>query len=61
VPSCSCVGTTELQIAAFVELTVERRLDAVQAALSCGTGRGACRIEVERLPARPPGASARAA
>jgi assimilatory nitrate reductase catalytic subunit len=58
---CSCVGTTDLQIAAFVERTGDRRLDAVQAALSCGTGCGSCRIEVERLLAQRPDTPARAA
>ncbi|MFZ4760590.1 MAG: (2Fe-2S)-binding protein [Burkholderiaceae bacterium] len=45
----SCVGTTDGQILAFVERTGARRLDAVQAALSCGSGCGSCRAEVTRL------------
>jgi assimilatory nitrate reductase catalytic subunit len=51
---CSCVGTTDRQIVEFVGRTGERRLDAVQAALSCGTGCGSCRIEVARLVADAP-------
>lgn len=54
---CHCVGTTDRQIAEFVARTGEARLDAVQSALSCGTGCGSCRIEVARLAAlalRPP-------
>jgi NAD(P)H-nitrite reductase large subunit len=39
----------------------ERRLDAVQAALSCGTGCGSCRIEVARLVAEAPAVHTRTA
>jgi assimilatory nitrate reductase catalytic subunit len=58
---CSCVGTTDRQIVDFVARTGERRLDAVQAALSCGTGCGSCRIEVERTIAAASSASAASA
>jgi NAD(P)H-nitrite reductase large subunit len=34
--------------------TGDRRLDAVQTALSCGTGCGSCRIEVARLLVEAP-------
>jgi bacterioferritin-associated ferredoxin len=51
---CSRVGTTDRQTVEFVGRTGERRLDAVQAALSCGTGCGSCRIEVARLVAQAP-------
>jgi NAD(P)H-nitrite reductase large subunit len=39
--------------------TGERRLDAVQVALSCGTGCASCRIEVARLVAEAPAARTR--
>ena len=58
---CSCVGVTDRQIADFVARTGERRLDAVQAALSCGTGCGSCRIEVERTIAAATAAAAASA
>jgi assimilatory nitrate reductase catalytic subunit len=58
---CSCVGVTDRQILGFVARTGERRLDAVQVALSCGTGCGSCRIEVARLVAEAPAAHTRTA
>jgi assimilatory nitrate reductase catalytic subunit len=58
---CSCVGTTDRQILAYVERTGERRLDAVQAALSCGSGCGSCRAEVTRLIEAAPAATSRIA
>ena len=58
---CSCVGVTDRQILAFVARTGDRRLDAVQAALSCGTGCGSCRVEVARLLAEAPATLAGAA
>ena len=33
---------------------LKQRLDAVQAALSCGTGCGSCRIDVARLLVEAP-------
>ena len=44
-----------------VQRTGERRLDAVQAALSCGTGFGSCVTGVVRPPAATPGSPAGAA
>jgi bacterioferritin-associated ferredoxin len=52
---------TDRQIAAFVDRTGDRRLDAVQAALTCGTDCGACVTEVVRRPAATPAGPARAA
>ena len=58
---CSGVGTTDRQILAHVERTGERRLDAVQAARSCGSGCGSCRAEVTRLIEATPSPTARIA
>ncbi|RPH43479.1 MAG: nitrate reductase [Burkholderiales bacterium] len=58
---CSCVGVTDRQILEFVARTGDRRLDAVQSALSCGTGCGSCRVEVARLLAGAPATPAAAA
>ena len=55
------VGTTDRQILAHVERTGERRLDAVQAARSCGSGCGSCRAEVTRLIEATPSPTARIA
>lgn len=58
---CSCVGVTDRRILGFIARTGERRLDAVQAALSCGTGCGSCRMEVARLVAEAPATPTRRA